>query len=158
MTDARIPSTAFADAWINVDRTEDPGFFVRLLDSTRVALLERAQRSPAEFFAPLEVRSGHRVLDVGCGTGDFLRLLGPLVAPGSAAGIDLSETMIAEARRRTSGGSSNDSFQVGDARNLPFESGSIDRLTATQVLLHIPDSATAIAERWLGLVPVCVFA
>ena len=153
MTDARIPSTAFADAWINVDRTEDPGFFVKLLDSTRAALLERARKSPSDFFAPLDVRSGHRVLDVGCGTGDFLRLLGPLVAPGSAAGIDLSETMIAEARRRTDVGSSNVSFQVGDALDLPFESGSIDRLTATQVLLHIPDSATAIAEMWRVLAP-----
>ena len=44
MTDTRIPSTAFADAWIQVDRTEDPGFFVRLLDSTRAQLLERARK------------------------------------------------------------------------------------------------------------------
>ena len=153
MTDARIPSTAFADAWINVDSTEDPGFFVQLLDSTRAALLERARSSPTEFFAPLDVRPGHRVLDVGCGTGDFLRLLGPLAAPGSAVGIDLSETMIAEARRRTSSGPSNVSFQVGNALDLPFESGSIDRLTATQVLLHIPDSAAAIAEMWRVLAP-----
>jgi len=153
MTDARIPSTAFADAWINVDSTEDPGFFVQLLDSTRAALLERAQKSPAEFFAPLDVRSGHRVLDVGCGTGDFLRLLGPLVAPGSAVGVDLSETMIAEARRRSGSGSSNVSFQVGNAIDLPFESASIDRLTATQVLLHVPDAAAAIAEMWRVLAP-----
>jgi len=158
MKGTRIPSTAFADAWINVDSTEDPEFFVQLLDSTRAALLERARRSPTEFFAPLDVRPGHRVLDVGCGTGDFLRLLGPLVAPGNAAGIDLSETMIAEARRRTSGGSSNVSFQVGNALNLPFESGSIDRLTATQVLLHVPDSATAIAEMWRVLAPEGVVA
>jgi ubiquinone/menaquinone biosynthesis C-methylase UbiE len=153
MTNTRIPSTAFADAWINVDSTEDPGFFVQLLDSTRNELLERARRSPAEFFTPLEIRAGHRVLDVGCGTGDFLRLLAPLVAPGSAVGIDLSETMIAEAQRRTSSGSSNVSFQVGNALDLPFESRSIDRLTATQVLLHIPDTAAALAEMWRVLAP-----
>ena len=46
MKGTRIPSTAFADAWINVDSTEDPEFFVQLLDSTRAALLERARRSP----------------------------------------------------------------------------------------------------------------
>jgi cyclopropane fatty-acyl-phospholipid synthase-like methyltransferase len=115
VTDARIPSTAFADAWIQVDGTEDPGFFVRLLDSTRAELLERARRSPEEFFAPLDLRPGHRVLDVGCGTGDFLRLLAPLVVPGSAVGIDLSETMIAEAQRRTSSSSLNVSFRIGNA-------------------------------------------
>jgi SAM-dependent methyltransferase len=152
MTDTRIPSTAFADAWIQVDGTEDPGFFVRLLDSTRAELLERARRSPAEFFAPLDVRPGHRVLDVGCGTGDFLRLLAPLVGPGSVVGIDLSETMIAEARRRTAS-SSNVSFRTGNTLNLPFESGSIDRVIATQVLLHIPDPWAALAEMCRVLTP-----
>ena len=44
MADTRIPSTAFADAWIQVDVTEDPEFFVRLLDATRAELLERARR------------------------------------------------------------------------------------------------------------------
>ena len=36
MKGTRIPSTAFADAWINVDSTEDPEFFVQLLDSTEL--------------------------------------------------------------------------------------------------------------------------
>jgi len=34
-----VPSTAFADAWTQVDRTEDPDFFVKLLDATRAELL-----------------------------------------------------------------------------------------------------------------------
>jgi SAM-dependent methyltransferase len=146
MTRDRIPSTAFADAWIQVDSTEDPEFFVKLLDSTRAALLERARKSPEAFFAPLSLRPGLSVLDVGCGTGDFLRLLAQLVAPGNARGVDLSETMISEARRRAIGGPSNVSFEVADALDLPFETGSIDRLIATQVLLHIPDWARALSE------------
>lgn len=153
MTETRIPSTAFADAWIQVDRTEDPQFFVQLLDSTRALLLERAKRSPAEFFAPLELRSGHRVLDVGCGTGDFLRVLAPLVTPGGAVGIDLSETMIAEAQRRTSDDCTNVSFRVGNALDLPFASGSFDRVLATQVLLHIPDPWAALTEMCRVLAP-----
>ena len=70
-----VPSTAFADAWIQVDRTENPRFFVNLLDATRARLLERARTSPTDFFAPLALRPGLNVLDVGCGTGDFLRLI-----------------------------------------------------------------------------------
>lgn len=99
MTGEPIRSSAFADAWIQVDRAEDPAFFVGVLDATRASLLARARRSPADFFAGLGLQPGHRVLDVGCGTGDLLRLLAPLVAPGRAVGIDLSETMIAEAHR-----------------------------------------------------------
>jgi len=153
MTDAHVPSTAFADAWIQVDVTEDPEFFVRVLDATRAELLERARRSPAEFFAPLDLHSGCRVLDVGCGTGDILRLLAPLVAPGNAVGIDLSATMIAEAERRTRGSVSNISFQVGNALDLPLDTGSIDRVLATQVLLHIPDPWTALGEMCRVLAP-----
>lgn len=158
MTPTRIPSTAFDDAWIQVDRTEDPGFFVQLLDATRVELLERARRSPVDFFAPVEIRSGHRVLDVGCGTGDFLRALAPLAAPGGVVGIDLSETMIAEAERRQIGESANASFRVGDALALPFESDSFDRIVATQVLLHIPDPWAALAEMCRVLAPAGLVA
>ena len=52
-------------------------------------------------FAPLALRPGLGVLDVGCGTGDVLRLLAPIVSPGEAVGLDLSETMIAEATQRS---------------------------------------------------------
>lgn len=141
-----IPSTAFADAWIQVDRTEDPRFFVNLLDATRARLLERARTSPKEFFAPLVLRSGLKVLDVGCGTGDFLRLLAPIVAPGTAVGVDLSETMIAEARQRSAGNLVNLSFRVGSVLDLPFPAASFDRVLATQLLLHVPDPLKALME------------
>ncbi len=141
-----IPSTAFADAWIQVDRTEDPRFFVNLLDATRARLLERARESPKEFFASLDLRPGLNVLDVGCGTGDFLRLLAPLVAPGSAVGLDLSETMISEARQRSDHSTSNLLFGMGSVLDLPFDNGSFDRVIATQLLVHVPDASRGLAE------------
>ncbi len=49
MAEPLVPSTAFADAWIQVDRTENPRFFVNLLDATRARLLERARTSPTDF-------------------------------------------------------------------------------------------------------------
>jgi ubiquinone/menaquinone biosynthesis C-methylase UbiE len=94
-----------------------------------------------------------RILDVGCGMGDFLRLLAGLVAPGDATGIDLSETMILEARRRVNEDVPNISFDVADALDLPFEPRSFDRITATQVLLHIPDWSRALSEMWRVLAP-----
>lgn len=154
-----VPSTAFANAWTQVDKTEEPRFFVELLDATRARLLERARKSPAQFFAPLALRSGLDVLDVGCGTGDFLRLLAPLVSPGRAVGLDLSETMIAEAVQRSGDSSPNVSFHLGSVLELPFEAASFDRITATQLLLHVPDPWKALAEMKRVLAPegmICV--
>ena len=159
MTNPLVPSTAFADAWIQVDRTEDPRFFVKLLDATRSRLLERARMSPREFFAPLALRPGLNVLDVGCGTGDFLRLLATIVSPGTAVGVDLSETMIAEARQRAGENMDNLSFRVGSVLELPFPSASFDRVLATQVLLHVPDPLKALVEVQRVLAPsgaVCI--
>jgi SAM-dependent methyltransferase len=154
-----LPSTAFADAWIQVDQTEGPRFFVNLLDATRTRLLERARRSPSEFFAALALRAGMNVLDVGCGTGDFLRLVAPIVSPGTAVGLDLSETMIAEAVQRSKEGLTNISFRVGSVLELPFEAGKFDRVIATQLLLHVPDPWKALAEMSRVLSPagrICV--
>lgn len=153
MAQPLVPATAFADAWIQVDRTEDPRFFVNLLDATRAHLLERARTSPQGFFAPLALHPGLNVLDVGCGTGDFLRLLAPIVSPGIAVGVDLSETMVAEARQRSAESLENLSFRVGSALELPFQTGSFDRVLATQVLLHIPDPWKALAQMKRVLAP-----
>ena len=159
MAQPLIPSTAYADAWIQVDQTENPRFFVNLLDATRARLLERARKSPVQFFAPLALRAGLNVLDVGCGTGDFLRLLAPLVSPGKAVGLDLSETMIAEAVQRSTENAGNLSFRVGSALELPFQAETFDRVLATQVLLHLPDPWKALAEMKRVLAPsglICI--
>jgi SAM-dependent methyltransferase len=139
-------SWAFADSWLHVDQADDPGFFVGVLDGTRAGLLERARHDPAALFAPLNLQAGMRVLDVGCGTGDLLRLLAPLVAPGEAVGIDLSETMIAEARHRHGRQLPNLDFRVGDALALQFDDASFDRVLASQVLLHVPRPDVALGE------------
>jgi len=143
-----VPSTAFADAWTQVDATENPQFFVHVLDATRTGLLERARRSPDEFFARFAPAPGLDVLDVGCGTGDMLRLLAPLVAPGRAVGIDISSTMIGEARARTAADSPNVHFELGDIFDLRFEDRAFDRVMAGQVLVHL-------ADPWTGLERLC---
>jgi ubiquinone/menaquinone biosynthesis C-methylase UbiE len=148
-----VPTTNFSESWAQVDNTEDPTFYVNMLDATRAHLLERARRSPTEFYKPLELESGQRVLDAGCGTGDFLRLLAPLIAPGAAVGIDLSQTMIEEAQRRSDSGNPNVSFQTADVLNLPFEDGSFDRAIADRLLLHVPDLERALEELCRVLAP-----
>lgn len=142
----RIPATNFSASWTRVDQTSDPPFYASLLDATRAEGLEEARRDPGAAFAPLKLRAGLRVLDVGCGTGDHVRIMAPLVAPGAAIGIDLSATLIACALRRAVHGLSHVSFQVGDACELPFADAAFDRVVANQVLLHLADPWRAVEE------------
>ena len=149
----RVPTTNFSASWTRVDQTSDPSFYSRLLDATRAQGLELARRQPDAVFGPLELRAGLRVLDVGCGTGEYLRIMAPLVAPGLAVGIDLSTTLIAHAQQGGAADETNVSFRVGDAYDLPFPDASFDRVVATQVLLHLADPWRAIAEMRRVLAP-----
>jgi ubiquinone/menaquinone biosynthesis C-methylase UbiE len=88
----------------------------------------------------LKVGSGIRVLDVGCGVGRWSRLL---AARGAAVtGVDLSPTMIAEARRRADAErvAQRCRFQVGDLSNLDVGE-RFDLVLGVTVLQHILDPA-----------------
>jgi ubiquinone/menaquinone biosynthesis C-methylase UbiE len=149
----RIPTTNFSASWVRVDQTGDPSFYASLLDATRAQGLDQARRDPGTAFAPMELRAGLRVLDVGCGTGGYLRILAPLVAPGPAVGIDLSATLIAQAQQRTAASEANVLFRVGNAYDLPFPDASFDRVVATQILLHLADPWRAVTEMRRVLAP-----
>ena len=142
----RVPATNFSASWVQVDQTSDPSFYASLLDATRAEGLAEARRDPGAAFAPLKVRPGLRVLDVGCGTGDYLRIMAPLVAPGPAVGVDLSATLIARAQWRAVPGQAHVSFQIGDACELPFADAAFDRVVANQILLHLADPWRAVTE------------
>jgi len=133
--------------WAEVDRTDDPAFFVRFLDATRARAVAAAERDPAGFFASLDVHEGLHVLDAGCGLGDTARLIARLVGPaGSVTGVDNSATMIREARRRSTGSALPVVFQRGDIMALDLPTAAFDRVRAEQVLQHIADPRRAVAE------------
>jgi SAM-dependent methyltransferase len=86
----------------------------------------------------LRVGPGTRVLDVGCGVGRWSRLLasrGALVT-----GVDLSPTMIAQAKRRArnSGLANRCQFLVQDLAELDVAAG-FDLVLGVTVLQHILD-------------------
>lgn len=68
-----------------------------------------------------------RLLDVGCGTGSFLRAIEDLVE--KADGVDLSAGMIAHAQKR-SAGNGKLSFTKIDGPQLPFANDSFDVVTS----------------------------
>src|SRR5215467_10946103 len=98
-----------------------------------------AQRSVQEFrrmsFALLELQPGFAVLDVGCGTGDDVRVLATQVGQeGRAVGLDSSETAVAEARARSEEDGLPVEFRVGDAHQLPFDAGTFEATRTERVL------------------------
>jgi malonyl-CoA O-methyltransferase len=78
---------------------------------------------------------GCRILDLGCGTGRYLRLVGR----GSyAVGVDLSRGMLSRARRQTSGAIAVKWVQAS-VELLPFRPGTFDRVISGLVLDHVQD-------------------
>jgi demethylmenaquinone methyltransferase / 2-methoxy-6-polyprenyl-1,4-benzoquinol methylase len=87
---------------------------------------------------------GQRLLDVAVGTGlvaaEAARVLGD---PGAVTGLDLSEGMLAEARRRLPGGVR---LVQARAEALPVADRSVDFVSMGYALRHVSDLGAAFAE------------
>ena len=94
------------------------------------------------------LRLGQRVLDLGSGTGYPSVLAAQAVGPeGSITGLDLSDAMLAAARRKAAKiGLSNVTFQTGDVSTLPFDKNSFDAVISRFCLMFLPDVPKAVAE------------
>lgn len=133
-----------ASEFKDVDRAADFAVFascLELIDSLPFfAELKR------ESYRLLGAAPGRRILDVGCGLGDDAAALAGLVATGgTVVGVDGSQAMVEEARRRH-GGVEGLSFEVADAANLPFDAASFDACRIDRVLQHIADPAPVVRE------------
>lgn len=90
------------------------------------------------------VRDGIRILDVGCGTGFFTRLLVRGGEAVSAVGLDMEEPFIRYAREAVA--DLPIEFMVGDALSLPFEDNAFDLVTSHTFFTSIGDPARAMDE------------
>ncbi len=128
-----------------VDHTDDPDFFVRFMDE--VQKLPSIQASKRLMLKRMALAPGEAVLEVGCGPGidvfDLVELLGPA---GRLVGLDASEVMIAEARRRVKELNFPITFEVGEAQALPFSDGTFDVCRAARLLEHLTDAGRGLAE------------
>ena len=90
--------------------------------------------------AVVGVQPGQRVLDVGCGTGYFARLLAEAVGrDGLVVGLDPSPEMIRYGSRQTVPASACQ-FQVGMAEALEFPAEHFDVVVSSLVIHHLPEN------------------
>jgi ubiquinone/menaquinone biosynthesis C-methylase UbiE len=89
-----------------------------------------------------------KVLDVGCGTGFLAMRMAEL--GHTAVGVDLSEDMLAQARRKTEDTSLPVTFQVGDAEVPPPDGAPYDVILERHVLWTLPQPREAV-RAWQAL-------
>ena len=96
---------------------------------------EATRRLRAWEQAQLDLRVGHRLLDVGCGLGEAaLALAGPLGERGEVVGVDASAAMVHAARSRAGASPCPVRFVVGDASALPEPDDSFDAVRYERTL------------------------
>jgi SAM-dependent methyltransferase len=124
----------------SVDSAPDPERAVAYLD-----LIARGQRGMKHYATAAHARWDRRpdgfVLDLGCGAGHDLALLG--AAGLDAVGVDPSGVLL-DAARRTTGGTAPLVRAAGEV--LPFPDASLSGCRIERVLQHVPDPAAVLAE------------
>lgn len=128
-----------------------------LADRARIEVQEPLDRQ----LAPLGRRAiqalapvpGERVLDIGCGAGHTLIDLARAVGPGGQVlGVDISDPMLGEARRRTAD-LPNVACLRADAQGHPFEPAAFDAAFSRFGVMFFADPAAAFANIRRALKP-----
>jgi SAM-dependent methyltransferase len=128
---------AFQTVFYHFRQFSRKGTWVRLLQDLHQAERCRVGRDPHPSVA---------ILEVGCGPGTDVFALVDLVGPaGRLVGLDASEVMIAEARRRAQQLQVRVTFEVGEVDALPSPTAP-SMCVAPRLLEHVPDAEQALAE------------
>lgn len=85
-----------------------------------------------------------RVLDVGCGTGEFISGLARHLEGAEIHGMDLSCDMIRIAKAKFN--LRHIKFKVGDVEHLPYADDVFDIITCSHSFHHYPDKKKALTE------------
>jgi ubiquinone/menaquinone biosynthesis C-methylase UbiE len=100
-------------------------------------------------YALMQIQSGHKLLDLGCGPGTDTIPLAPLVGGnGQVIGADYDEAMVAEAEQCAEQAGVNTwvSHKRVDAMSLPFETDYFDACRSERLFQHLFHPEKALSE------------
>jgi ubiquinone/menaquinone biosynthesis C-methylase UbiE len=98
-----------------------------------------------------------RVLEVGCGRGVALPILGTLLQPSLLVGLDLDPALLEEARSRLEGAGITAQLVPGDVRCMPFPDAAFDVAIDFGTCYHIARPESALGEIGRVLAPGGLF-
>ncbi len=115
-------------------------FSAEYLERTREGMWEGDRAALAD----LALSSRRRVLDVGCGTGEFTRVLREETDPeATVIGVDADVDLLGVAREQSA---APPVYLAGDATRLPVADGGVDLAACQALLINLPDPAVGVAE------------
>src|SRR5215211_5642514 len=94
------------------------------------------------------IRPGHRVLEIGCGTGNLALLVKAHQPQAVVVGLDPDLDALARAQRKARRRRLVIQFDRGFADELPYADGSVDRVLSSLMNHHVPadQKVQALAE------------
>jgi ubiquinone/menaquinone biosynthesis C-methylase UbiE len=101
-------------------------------------------------FLVAELKGGDRVLDLGCGAGEFTAIAAAAAAGGSIVGVDVAQSALERAAKAHP---ELDFRLIEIDAPLPFEDGSFELVWASEVIEHVADTARWLSEVRRVLVP-----
>ncbi|MFZ1991466.1 MAG: methyltransferase domain-containing protein [Alphaproteobacteria bacterium] len=117
------------------------------------ALDEMMQPVSAKLLAAADIKSGERVLDIGCGCGPTTIAIGKLIAPkGHATGLDISGLLLQSARERSAKLGLPIDFIEADASTYSF-TATYDRIFSRFGVMFFADPTSAFKNLRTALKP-----
>jgi ubiquinone/menaquinone biosynthesis C-methylase UbiE len=106
-----------------------------------------ADRVRGKLLDEARIQAGHRLLDIGCGTGTFAIAIKRRYPDVQVVGLDPDPKALTRAHLKAERAGLSLQLDRGYAEALPYANGSFDRVFSTLTLHHLPISAKRNALR-----------
>jgi ubiquinone/menaquinone biosynthesis C-methylase UbiE len=137
-----------------MDAADGGGYVHGYADAEQRRLFEQAEHWRDELIlAGTTLAPDTRLLEVGCGVGAVLGVLGQAFPGLELAGVDIEQAQLVVARRHLDSLGLDVDLQCADALALPYADGSFDHIWMMWFLEHLADPVGALREARRVLVP-----